>query len=93
MIAGSIACRPVEMAPAHADPAMYELPHFQLAHELSSRLLADHNMDWGEPMNMHVDGSVYWVTYATPKDEVPLIGYRSVLVNVTTETVEFVGRD
>ena len=72
---------------------MYELPHFELAHQLSSHFLADNNVDWGEPMSMHVEGSVYWVTYATPRDEVPIVGHRSVLVNVTDRAVEFVGRD
>jgi hypothetical protein len=50
--------------------------------------------DWDTPIAIAPgdEEGTYVVTYWTPKDEIPLLGERQVIVNPATKTVEFVPR-
>ena len=50
--------------------------------------------DWNTPIAIAPgdEEGTYVVTYWTPKDEIPLLGERQLIVNPATKTVEFVPR-
>ncbi len=70
--------------------------------DLAQTFLAQEATDWGQPSRVarteveYVPGmtgaDVYVVTYATPPDEVKLLGDRAVVVDIKTGRVRFVPR-
>ena len=71
---------------------------------LAKKFLAETGTDWGEPTAAERQGAdfeaevgkgedVFWVYYATPGDEMKVLGPRSVVVNSRTGKAAFVPRD
>jgi hypothetical protein len=79
-------------------------PEQQKVVNLAKEFLKKNGTDWGEPEAVNRQGKdyeteggkgedVFWVSYATPTDEVKVLGPRSVVVNVRTGKAAFVPRD